>query len=57
MPFIEDQHGLAIYFSREQWELIHECLAFDLSYYEGQSLPDSTWDMLSDITKEIEKHL
>ena len=32
MPFIEDNNGLAIYFSREQWNLIYWGLVDEASW-------------------------
>lgn len=63
MPFIEDEHGLAIYFSRDEWDIIFKELSDSLEIVErwekeGLIVESSTHDkMLSEIISKIRKHL
>lgn len=63
MPFIEDQHGLAIYFSRDEWEVILKELEESLETVkhwekEGLIVESSTHDkMLYEIVSKIRNHV
>lgn len=64
MPFIEDSNGLAIYFTREEWEVILDELAESLEIYEhwkkeGMVRETTTPfdNMLADIVSRIRKHV
>ena len=63
MPFIEDENGLAIYFTRDEWEVILKELEDSLEiveYWEKKGLivESSTHDkMLCEIVYKIRKHI
>ena len=53
MPFIEDQNGLAFYFSREQWELIAEVLEDFANFQINYVGDDVDIDPYLDIVEQI----
>lgn len=54
MPFIEDDNGLAIYFTRDEWKYILEVLEDDLVYHSGLIKDDSA-TMAGRIINAIER--
>lgn len=57
MPFIEDQYGLAIYFSREEWEIILDEVAESLEIQVANDVNTPYTAMLADIVSRIRNHV
>lgn len=63
MPFIEDENGLAIYFTREEWVIILDELMESLEIYSARNAnsllnTNTPFDaMLEDIVSRIKKHI
>lgn len=57
MPFIEDQHGLAIYFSRDEWEVILDEVAESLEIQIANNVKTPHTAMLADIVSRIRNHV
>jgi hypothetical protein len=57
MPFIEDNNGLAIYFTREEWEVILDEVAESLEIQIANDANTPYTAMLVDIVSKIRKHV
>jgi hypothetical protein len=58
MPFIEDDNGLAIYFTRDQWQTMLDCLNYTYeNYFTYENTVGTQGKKMVEIALKIKKHV